>query len=95
MAKKLSYKNFVTAAIRNLRINGYKGIHTVFSGFNEAFREYYGSDVDPVEITKKLAEDGIIVIRPAKKGATLYLAEDAPKHVPSEVKETLSKILAK
>ena len=53
----------------------YKGIHSVFSGFNEAFREYFPL-LDPVDFTTQLAKEGKIVIRPAKKGVILYKAGD-------------------
>lgn len=77
--KKLSKEMFVTKAIESLRKDGYKGIHSVFSGFNEAFKGYFPGD-DPVQTTNALATDGKIVIRPAKKGVMLYMPDDAPKN---------------
>lgn len=77
MSEKLSYEEFVKKAIVTLRKEGFKGIHTVYSGFNEAFKKYY-ENVNPIETTTKLAEEGKIVIRPAKGGVMLYLPEDAP-----------------
>ena len=74
--KKLSKEEFVKRAIQKLRKGEYRGIHTVFSGFNEAFRKYFNG-ADPVEATKELVEKGIIVCRPAKRGAYILLAEDA------------------
>ena len=74
--KKLSKEKFVKKAIQKLRKGEYKGIHTVFSGFNEAFRKYFDG-ADPVEATKELVEKGIIVSRPARRGAYILLAEDA------------------
>jgi hypothetical protein len=41
MTEKFSYEEFVRQAILKLRIGNYKGIHSVYSGFNEAFRKYY------------------------------------------------------
>ena len=76
MAEKLSYEEFVKKAIVSLRKDGYKGIHTVYSGFNEAFKKYYGED--PIKVTNQLAQEGKIVIRPVKGGVMLYLPEDAP-----------------
>lgn len=73
--KKLSHEEFVKKAIKNLRKPPYKGIHTVYSGFNQAFRAYFLED--PVKITKELVSKGIIVSRPAKGGAYIFLAEDA------------------
>lgn len=78
MSEKLSYEEFVTKAIVSLRKEGYKGIHTVYSGFNNAFKKYYDG-ANPIEATTKLAEEGKIVIRPVKGGVMLYLPGDAPK----------------
>jgi hypothetical protein len=71
---KMSYREFVERAIVALRKPGYKGIHVVFSGFNEAFREYYGED--PRLHVDKLVEEGVIVSRPARKGIMMFLASD-------------------
>ncbi|MCX7957933.1 MAG: hypothetical protein N3B13_02710, partial [Deltaproteobacteria bacterium] len=67
--KKLSYEEFVKKSIETLRSPKYKGIHSVFSGFNQAFKEYFGED--PIKITKKLAVEGKIAIRPAKGGVMI------------------------
>lgn len=77
MSEKLSHEEFVRKAIISFRKRGYKGIHTVFSGFNKAFKNYFEGE-NPIDITKKLAEEGKIVLRPAKKGVMIYLPEDAP-----------------
>jgi len=87
--KKFSEYEFVFRAIKKLRKPPYKGIHSVYSGFNQAFREYF--DKNPVEVTTKLVEEGKIVSRPVKGGVILYLPEDAP--VPKEAKSALDKIL--
>jgi len=76
MGKKLTEYEFVARAIKKLRKQPYKGIHSVYSGFNQAFREYFNGD--PVEATSKLAQEGKIATRPVKGGAILYLPEDAP-----------------
>ena len=76
MEPKMSESEFVIRAIKKLRKPPYKGIHTVYSGFNQAFREYFNKD--PVEATTKLTQEGKIVTRPVKGGVTLYLPEDAP-----------------
>ena len=78
MTEKLSYEEFVKQAILKLRTRDYKGIHTVYSGFNEAFRKYFDG-ANPVEITNQLAEEKKIVIRPAKGGVMLYLPEEVPQ----------------
>jgi hypothetical protein len=76
MGKELTEYEFVAKAIKTLRRPPYKGIHSVYSGFNQAFREYFKKD--PVEATRRLAEEGKIATRPVKGGAILYLSEDAP-----------------
>lgn len=86
---KLTHEQFAIRAIRALRVGKYKGIHTVYSGFNDAFRRHFGED--PVVATKSLADAGKIVLRIAKGGATIYLPEDAPKERP--IDDPLGKIL--
>lgn len=73
---KLSEEEFVVRAIEKLRKQPYKGIHTVYSGFNQAFKEYFGTN--PVEMTQRLAKEGKIVVRPVRGGVMLYLPQDAP-----------------
>jgi hypothetical protein len=77
MSEKLSYEEFVKKAIVSLRKEGYKGIHSVYSGFNNAFKKYFDGE-NPVEVTNSLAREGKIVVRPVKGGVMLYLPEDAP-----------------
>jgi len=77
MAEKLSYEEFVKKAIVSLRKPPYKGIHSVYSGFNEAFRKYFDGQ-DPVKVVNDLAKEGKIVLRPVKGGVMIYLKEDAP-----------------
>jgi hypothetical protein len=77
MAEKLSQEEFIKKAVVSLRKEGYKGIHTVYSGFNNAFKKYF-DNADPVEATNKLAKEGKIIIRPVKGGVMLYLPEEAP-----------------
>ncbi len=88
--EKLSLEEFVTKAIVSLRKGSYKGIHTVYSGFNEAFKEYYEGS-NPVDATNSLAKDGKIVIRPVKGGVMLYLPEDAPAQTQT-AKDALGKM---
>ncbi len=75
MSEKLSYEEFVKKAIVRLRKEGYKGIHSVYSGFNSAFKKYYDGE-NPVDVTNKLAKEGKIIVRPVKGGVMLYLPED-------------------
>ncbi|MCX8027164.1 MAG: hypothetical protein N3A62_04840 [Thermodesulfovibrionales bacterium] len=75
---KLTHEEFVKKAIISLRTGDYKGIHSVYSGFNDAFKKYFEGE-DPVKVTNQLAEEGKIVLRPAKGGMMIYLPEDAPQ----------------
>jgi hypothetical protein len=75
--ERLSKEEFVKKAVVSLRKEGYKGIHTVYSGFNEAFKKYFEGE-DPIKTTTELAKEGKIVIRPVKGGVMLYLPEDSP-----------------
>ena len=77
MPEKLSHEEFIKKAIVSLRKEGYKGIHSVYSGFNTAFKKYFDGE-NPVEATTKLAKEGKIIIRPVKGGVMLYLPEEAP-----------------
>jgi len=86
----LTPEEFVLKAIERLKVPPYKGIHSVFSGFNEAFREYFPL-LDPVEVTTQLAKEGKIVIQPARKGVILYKAGDVPPTTSG--KDALKKII--
>ncbi|HUU39215.1 MAG TPA: hypothetical protein VMW46_13555 [Candidatus Desulfaltia sp.] len=78
MTEKLTYEEFVKQAILKLRTHDYKGIHTVYSGFNEAFRKYFDG-ANPIEITNQPAKEKKIVVRPVKGGVLLYLPEEVPE----------------
>ena len=88
--KRLSEYEFVERAITRLRKEPYKGIHSVYSGFNRAFKDYFSSN--PVEATTRLAAEGKIVTRPVRGGVMLYLPGDAPSPKASDA--ALEKILA-
>ncbi|KPK44318.1 MAG: hypothetical protein AMK74_05365 [Nitrospira bacterium SM23_35] len=90
MSEKLSHEEFVKKAIVSLRKEGYKGIHSVYSGFNEACKKYFNGE-NPVELTNKLAAEGKIIIRPVKGGVMLYLPEEAPA-TKSSADEALKKM---
>jgi len=77
MSERLSQEEFVHRAIRTLRTPKSKGIHSVYSGFNEAFKRYFDG-LDPVQATTALAADGKIEIRPVRGGVMLYLPGEAP-----------------
>ena len=75
---KMSEEDFTIRAIESLRKGGYRGIHTVYSGFNGAFRSYYGEGADPVGATTKLAKAGKVITRPVRGGVMLYKPDEAP-----------------
>jgi len=81
-ARKLTEEEFILQAIKRLRKEPFRGIHSVFSGFNEAFRKYFGTN--PVEATSRLADEKKIETRPFKGGVMLFLAGEAPKRLSSE-----------
>lgn len=54
-----------------------KGIHTLFSGYNEAYRAYFDG-ADPIEAVDKLTEEGVIDSRRAKKGRMIYKKGEMP-----------------
>jgi len=67
--KKLTPKEFTLLAIKRLK-GKYKGIHTVYSGFNAAFRKYFPK-LNPVKEMEKLEKAKIITIRPVKGGVLI------------------------
>lgn len=69
------------------------GIHTVYSGFNAAFRAYFGKDADPVAATTALAESGVIEMQFVKGGAMIYCPGDAPERT-DRADAALAKITA-
>jgi len=81
-ARKLTEEEFILQAIKRLRKEPFRGIHAVYSGFNEAFRKYFGTN--PVEATSRLADEKKIETRPFKGGAMLFLPGEAPKRLSSE-----------
>src|SRR4030043_1876503 len=81
-AKKLTEEEVVVQAIKKLRKDPYRGIHSVYSGFNEAFRKYFGTN--PIEATSRLVAEGKIETRPFKGGMMLFLPGEAPKRPSAE-----------
>ena len=80
--RKLTEEEFVLQAIKKLRKDPFRGIHSVYSGFNEAFRKYFGTN--PVEATSRLATEGKIETRLFKGGVMLFLPGEAPKRPSAE-----------
>lgn len=86
----ITREEFVIQAIKKLRdLSKSKGIHTRFTGFNEAFKLQFGEESRAT--TEKMATAGTVVIVPAKGGVRLYLPEDAPASTSGP--EVLAKIL--
>ena len=84
-------EEFVLEGIRRLRKDPYRGINSVFSGLNEAFRKQFNRD--PVEFTNKLASEGKVEVVPMKggKGVMIYLPGEGPRGRKTD--EALKKIL--
>ena len=78
MKAKLSPEEFVKLAIARLRLENYKGIHSIYSGFNEAFKSYFDG-ANPIDATGELARQGRIGLRPVKGGVMLYLPGEGPE----------------
>ena len=83
MADKLTKEQFTLRALDTLAKGEsesgkvYKGVHTVYQGFNEAFRAYFPGD-DPVIWIKQAEKQGLISVIPTKGGVRIYKPEDAP-----------------
>jgi len=90
MGKKISTEDFVKLAIEKLRTGTFKGIHSVYSGFNEAFRAYYDG-ADPIQATTAFAAEGKIAVRPVRHGVMLYLPDEAPASA-SRAEQALKKM---
>ena len=88
---KMETKEFARRAIVRCRKEGFKGLHTVYSGFNAAWREYYGKENDPIVGVNKLVMEGYLMGNPSKGGFTIYLPEDATS---KPIQVALNKILA-
>ena len=96
----MALATFVRRAILKRRdLSKSKGIHSVFSGFNDAMRMYYGwNKEEGIEAVNTLAEqDGVILI-PRRHGPMLYLPGEGPKGgggtSPKKVREVLADILS-
>ena len=88
MSENISKDDFVIRAIKNLRKEPYRGIHSVYSGFNQAFRQEFGEE--PIPTTTRMEKEGKITIRPVRGGVMLYLPGEAPESI--NVKKVLEKI---
>ena len=88
--ERISEREFILRAIEKLRKPPYKGIHSVYSGLNRAFREYFQSD--PVQVVKSLEAEGVVVIKPVKGGVMIYFAGEVPQG--NDIQDTIAKILS-
>jgi D-lactate dehydrogenase (cytochrome) len=68
----------VNLAIDRLRLYNYKGIHSVYRGFNDAFKSYFDG-ANPIDATGELARTGKIMLRPVKGGVMLYRPGEGPE----------------
>lgn len=95
---KLGKEEFVKLAILRLRTSKSKGVHTVFSGLNGAYRVYFEGD-DPVKDIKHMVSQGKFEMHPTKGGVMLYVKGEMPKAIssanPDKVLGTLNAILGK
>ena len=76
----ISEEEFVLKAIKAGASDKSKGIHSVYSGFNSAFRTVYPGS-DPVVVTTRMAKADKIVVQMRRGGAMLYLPGEAPAAV--------------
>ena len=70
MLISLTPEEFTLLAIEKLVDPGKSTIHTVYSGFNNAFREYFPGK-DPIEEVKKLVDNGKVSFRLCRGGALI------------------------
>lgn len=91
IAPTMTHTEFVLRAIRKLRKPPYKGIHSVYSGTNKAFGDYFHlSNAETIEAIGVVVSAGAVVSRPVKGGVMLYVAGDMPA---SSTTGVLDKIL--
>lgn len=83
---KLSPEDFLERAIRKLRTDRSKGIHTVYSGLNSAFGIQFKTELEKAGMKSWEGVAQIVqsnpdrfVMHPAKGGAMVYLAHEAPE----------------
>lgn len=70
--KRLTRDEFVIRAITTLRKPPYRGIHAVYSHFNDCYRAYFFGE-DPIPQVDRMVAEGKIQARKAKGGKSLYL----------------------
>lgn len=93
-------RQFVRASVPLLRTSTeYKGIHTVYSGFNTHFKDLFpGCDVRLV--TRALEKEQLIALVPTRGGVMLYLWDNKPESYSgpaadrTEVQDAIRKAMA-
>lgn len=86
----MPHAEFVVIAIRKLRKPPFKGIHSVYSGLNNAFMGNYGVDkAEAVRLINVVVASGAVSSRPVKGGAMLYLRGEAPDSTRADVLGTI------
>jgi len=77
-AERSTHKEaFVIDRIKKLRDpKRSTGIHTRYSGFNQAFKDYFGEESRAT--TDKMTAEGKLEIKPSKGGVMLYLPGEGP-----------------
>lgn len=77
-AERLAHREeFVVIAIKKLRDERRsKGIHSRYSGFNQAFKDYFGEESRST--TDKMVAEGKLEIKPSKGGVMIYLPGEGP-----------------
>lgn len=91
---RIAYKDFVLKAIEKLRKPPYKGIHCIYSGLNEAIKQYYGEEARPV--LDKLVQQGVIETQYARGGVMVYKKGEAPvRNSDARAKATVATITGK
>ena len=79
--KKLTLEEFTLKCIDvNKEQTGYDGMHTVWSAYNRAVREYFGMGKDEVveAVNTMISKSKAIKMMPWKGGPKLYRTEDMP-----------------
>jgi hypothetical protein len=87
MKAKLTKQEFVLKAIERLRTEKSKGIHVVWSGFNQAFEKYFGETSRAT--TDEMKAQGLIDVIPFSNGIIIYKKGEAP----DRTQEVINKIV--
>jgi hypothetical protein len=89
--RKLSIEEFTLTAIDKLCDPGRQTIHTVYSGFNDAFRKYF-EGMDPIQEIKTLVDQNKISFRFCRGGALIAKPGIITNSNAGDSKKTLQKM---